>query len=137
MVPTPMPSIQSSMKQQFHSKVILLSIFLLPLAFPMGIMAAGLTRQTVSDKEEITPSSTISQEKTVPAREPLPAFQDREQQVGTPEKKEGADILTMKQRYRQDPTGVRARLGLCRKGKGGPGNGPPGGFRGGKRWDTE
>jgi hypothetical protein len=46
-------------------------------------------------------------------------------------------IHAMRQRYGHDPTGVRARLGMCRKGRGGHGKGRHRHFHGGNRWKTE
>jgi hypothetical protein len=57
-------------------------------------------------------------------------------QIATPSE-DTTDILTMKQRYGHDPTGVRARLGMCRKGRYGHGKGRHRHFRGGNRWKTE
>ena len=60
---------------------------------------------------------------------------NKEQETGKAAPEEKADIRAMKQRYGQDPTGVRARLGMCRGGKGGQGGGPHRRFRGGNRWN--
>lgn len=50
----------------------------------------------------------------------------------------GPDLQTLKQRYLHDPTGVRARLGMCRRGQ--DGHGPHRGgqqrrHRGAEPWD--
>jgi len=44
------------------------------------------------------------------------------------------DLDATKQRYDRDPTGARARLGLCGRGKGGPGCGRHRGHHGGNQW---
>lgn len=49
---------------------------------------------------------------------------------------EAVDCRAMKRRYNRDATGVRARLGMCRKGKNGQGGGQHRHFRGGDRWNT-
>lgn len=48
---------------------------------------------------------------------------------------EPADLEALRQRYNQDPTGVRARLGFCGRGRGGPGCGRHRRGGGGPRWN--
>lgn len=70
-----------------------------------------------------------------PAAHPPTADAQQTQQADTDNED---DLHTLRQRYRHDPTGVRARLGMCRRGQGG-GYGPHGGRHGGgqqrrQRW---
>jgi len=58
------------------------------------------------------------------------AADDRDPSAGQDADGTNADLQTLRQRYLQDPTGVRARLGMCRRGR--DGHGPHGGpHRGG------
>ena len=50
---------------------------------------------------------------------------------------ETVDMQTLREQYRQDPTGVRARLGMCRKGQGGHGGGCHRRHRGGEQWNNQ
>lgn len=72
-----------------------------------------------------------------PAAYPPTADAQQSQQADTEQDNED-NLQTLRQRYRHDPTGVRARLGMCRRGQGG-GYGPHGGRHGGgqqrrQRW---
>jgi hypothetical protein len=60
-----------------------------------------------------------------------------QQQAGNGQTEETVDIQTLKQRYNQDSTGVRARLGMCRQGQGGHGGGRHRRHRGGEQWNNQ
>jgi hypothetical protein len=56
-------------------------------------------------------------------------------QAANSQTEETNELQTLKQRYNKDSTGVRARLGMCRKEQGGHG-GHHRRYRGGERWNS-
>ena len=89
--------------------------------------AAALT----PPEQSSSPSQTVN--KAIPAAGTQPA-----KAAQSEEEAEQPDINTMKQRYDQDPTGARARLGMCRKGMRQDGQGGRHRrFRGGHRWNDQ
>jgi hypothetical protein len=65
-----------------------------------------------------------------------PALQKNEEKhSGNGPNENPNDIQVLKQRYNRDATGVRARLGMCRKEQGGPG-GHHRRHRGGEQWNN-
>ena len=113
----------------------LLVLLLLTLCLPLGLQAA-------EPGDRVTPEAAASsQAGTAPPAEalsPLPAVDEG----ATPpasgrQSEERATFQAMKQRYRQDPTGVRARLGMCRRGQEGHGGGPHRRHRGGEQWNRQ
>ncbi len=126
-----MPFLKSSMTLRFKTNIRLLSasvlILLLLLGLELGIRAAQSAPQS-------TPPCV-----TEAARTTRPTVEKTVSETTAAPSEETADILTMKQRYGHDPTGVRARLGMCRRGQGrhGHGGGRHRQFRGGNRWQGE
>jgi len=66
---------------------------------------------------------------------PRPAAEAPTQETAEAAPGNAADLDATKQRYDRDPTGVRARLGLCGRGKGGPGCGRHRRYHGGNQWN--
>ncbi len=62
---------------------------------------------------------------------------NEQQQTKTVPPEETVDMRTLREQYRQDPTGVRARLGMCRRGQGGHGGGHHRHYRGGEQGDMQ
>jgi hypothetical protein len=110
------------MKPLNRAKLVPLLLFL-ALMLPVYLLAiAGAADAPL--EEHATLSSSASTEEQQP--KPLP-----------PEVPD--DTPSVQQQYPQDPTGVRARLGMCRKGQGGHGGG---GHhhrfrRGDAQWDSQ
>ncbi len=68
----------------------------------------------------------------------MPAAEATTATVEQPATNENAmGIHALRQRYGHDPTGVRARLGMCRRGRDGHGKGRHRHLHGGNRWKTE
>jgi len=114
----------------FLALLALTLFFAFPL--PSDLIAAESTVQATSiaaDPNTAPPCRAV-QESTSPN-----AAGDKEQETGTTTPEEEANIRAMNQRYGQDATGVRARLGMCRQGQGGQGRGYRHRFRGGNQWN--
>ncbi|MDD2465077.1 MAG: hypothetical protein PHI97_13855 [Desulfobulbus sp.] len=59
--------------------------------------------------------------------------EDKVEQPANPTAQSAEELQALRQRYGQDPTGARARLGMCRRGYGGGHGNGRGGGRGGGR----
>lgn len=117
-------------------------IFALSCCLPMRLAAAegaeatppGLTDPPARVKDapepESRPPCAANPDPTLPSPE-AEATSTRAQGPG----EEPADLEALRQRYNQDPTGVRARLGFCGRGRGGPGCGRHRYGGGGPRWN--
>lgn len=105
----------------------LLVLLLLTLCLPLGLQAA-------EPGDRVTPEAAApSQTGTAPpALDEGPTPPASGDQTG-----EQAAFQAMKKRYRQDPTGVRARLGMCRRGQAGHDGGPHRRHRGGEQWNRQ
>lgn len=113
----------------------LLVLLLLTLCLPLGLQAA-------EPGDRATPEAAApSQAGAAPPAEavsPSPALDEgATPPANNDQTEERATFQAMKQRYRQDPTGVRARLGMCRKGQAGHGGGPHRRHRGGEQWNRQ
>ncbi|MBV5318669.1 MAG: hypothetical protein JZU50_12780 [Desulfobulbaceae bacterium] len=100
--------------------------------------AADLPITEASDSKPAAPAPAAAQPviqsaAVIPPTTPnLPAPPDPSQAAPG----ETNDLNALRQRYGHDPTGVRARLGLCGRGQGGPGCGQHRRYRGGNQWNT-
>jgi hypothetical protein len=91
------------------------SLFLaLLMLMPLTLLAA----EGIGDK----PATGLHE--TAPITEPAMPFVEHN----------GEDLQTLRQRYHRDATGVRARIGMCRRSHGKGGNGHGGGHG---RWREE
>jgi len=84
-------------------------------------------------------ATTHAAETSVQGQANAPAGSTAEQQPKPLPPETPDDTPSVQQQYPQDPTGVRARLGMCRKGQGGHGGG--GHHRrfrgGGMQWNSQ
>ncbi|MGD9949215.1 MAG: hypothetical protein AB7U29_12150 [Desulfobulbus sp.] len=85
------------MKPLTSPRTLLLIFFAALLLWPLVLRADESSNKPV----ETAPNSTV------------------EQSGPPPEAQNSEDLQALRQRYGQDPTGVRARLGMCRRGHGG------------------
>jgi hypothetical protein len=124
-----MPFLHSSMKLLRRNNTL---FFLLLLAFslPLLLYAAETDNRAPSEAPVAYPSVT-----SAPSVTPVPD-EGEQRQADNGQTEETVDIQTLKQRYNQDSTGVRARLGMCRQGQGGHGGGRHHRYRGGEQWTT-
>lgn len=126
------------MKPQPHPTNILALLALLLLACcPPHLQAAEAEPQQSATASAAPSEQAARPAPNCPAAHPPTADAQQTQQADTVQDNE-AELQTLRQRYRHDPTGVRARLGVCRRGQGG-GYGPHGGRHGGgqqrrQRW---
>ncbi len=116
-----MAFLPSSMQPSNRAKLLPL-LLCLALALPAWFQASARAADSSGQEQATAPAASAAGQPP----EPLPP--------------ETADDTTSVQRqYPEDPTGVRARLGLCRKGQDGPGGG--GHHRrfrgGGMRWNGQ
>ncbi len=126
------------MKPQPHPTNILALLALLLLACcPPHLQAAEAEPQQSATASPAPSEQATRPAPNCPAAHPPTADGQQTQQADSVQDNED-DLQTLRQRYRHDPTGVRARLGMCRRGQGG-GYGPHGGRHGGgqqrrQRW---
>lgn len=135
--------LKSSMKQRINNKAFVLLVLALTVTLLLGLETGETADQaeTNSAGGKVSPPTSVVEKNTPPYAAGVPATDQPVADDTTPgatgvQPDEAAEILAMKLRYCQDATGVRARLGLCGRGKGGPGCGQHGRFRGGNRWNT-
>lgn len=143
MAQIPKPFLKSSMKQQFNNKIFVLLVLALTITLLLGLETGKTAEQAGASSEggKATAPASIVEKNTPPYAAGVsstgqPVADDITKGATGVQPDEAAEILAMKQRYCQDATGARARLGLCGKGKGGPGCGQHRRFRGGNRWNT-
>lgn len=110
-------------------------LLLLTLFLPLGLQAAEPGDRAAPE------AAAPSQAGTAPPAEAVSPNQALDEGATPPasgdQTEEKATFQAMKQRYRQDPTGVRARLGMCRRGQDGHGGGPHRRHRGGEQWNRQ
>ena len=135
--------LKSSMKQRINNKAFVLLVLALtvPLLLGLGTGETADRAATSSAGGKVSAPTSVVEKNTPPYAASVsspdqPVADDVTQGATEVQPDEATEILAMKQRYCQDATGVRARLGLCGKGKGGPGCGQHRRFRGGNRWNT-
>ena len=117
---TPMLFLPSSMKPPHRNKPFLLFLFL-AIMLPLPLHAAE-GNAGASAENKVTATAPTGNE---------------QQQTKAVPPDETVDMQTLREQYRQDPTGVRARLGMCRKGQGGHGGGRHRRHRGGEQWNNQ
>lgn len=115
----------------------LLALLLLTCCPPWRLQAAEAEPQQSATASPAPSEQAPRPAPNCPAAYPPTADGQQTQQADSVQDNED-DLQTLRQRYRHDPTGVRARLGMCRRGQGG-GHGPHGGRHGGgqqrrQRW---
>jgi hypothetical protein len=120
--PTTWPNLPSAMKPS-PARTPFLFLLLLALCMPLDLQAVETGDTTPSEAPPAVQAAPPPAEGTV---QPASDGQPREQQ----------ELQALRQRYRQDPTGVRARLGMCRRGQGGHGGGHYRHRHGDERWPT-
>jgi len=101
------------MKRPFKNQALFF-LLLLAVLLPFGLRAAE-----TGERAAFTAQAAPAADAAVPS--PAPAEATPQPAAGQPDEEEAFQAL--KHRYRQDPTGVRARLGLCRRGQGERGGG--------------
>jgi hypothetical protein len=109
----------------------LLLLLLLAFSLPLLLRAAETDNRAPSEAPVAYPPANSATSVT-----PVPDGAEQ-QQADNGQTEETVDIQTLKQRYNQDSTGVRARLGMCCKGKGGHGGGRHRRHRGGEQWNNQ
>jgi hypothetical protein len=133
------PILHSSMKPRLTDPAPLFLVLVLSVALLLGpetdaIADQGSTTATpaATTQEKIPPCAA---EGSPPVR---PAADAEAVEPAAPggQADQAIDCRAMKRRYSRDATGVRARLGMCRKGGNGQSGGPHRHFRGGERWNT-
>lgn len=107
----------------------LLALLLLACCPPQPLQAAEAEPQQSATTSAAPAEQATRPGPNCPAAYPPTADAQQAQQADAGQDNE-AELQTLRQRYRHDPTGVRARLGMCRRGQGG-GYGPHGGRHGG------
>lgn len=124
---------------QLHrtSLCLLLLLLWLIVSGPLPLWADAPVGSAVPAPAIEQPAAPSSGATTIapPSTEPTRPADDNQRAVPS-------DIQVLKERYGQDPTGVRARLGMCRRGPGGQGmhrgqNGHHRHWRGGERWNGQ
>jgi|GEM_PF-3178657 len=127
------------MKPRLSHPTPLLLILVLALTLLLGPGPAATADQ---DGTTATPAATprerippCAADESPPAR-PAADAEAVESEASEGQPDEAVDFRAMKRRYGRDATGVRARLGMCRKGGNGQNGGPHRHFRGGERWNT-
>ena len=106
----------------------MLLFLLLGLVLPAALPAAGTDCPQAATGE--ISSSTVNRNHK-PA-----AVTDPDQAAIDGQAESGPTLRTLKERYRQDRTGVRARLGLCRHGMDGRPKGPHRHRHGDEKWQA-
>jgi hypothetical protein len=125
-----MPFLHSSMKLPRRNNTLFL-LLLLAFSLPLLLQAAETDNRAPSEAPVAHPPAT-----NAASVAPVPDGGEQ-QQAGNGQTEETVDIQTLKQRYNQDSTGVRARLGMCRQGQGGHGGGRHRRHRGGEQWNNQ
>jgi len=120
------------MKPRLRHTAPLLYILVLALALLLGTETAA-----TADQDSSTPTPAATTQGRIPpcAAEKSPLIRPAAEAEAVGQSDEAVDFRAMKRRYGRDATGVRARLGMCRKGNGQSG-GPHRHFRGGDRWNS-
>ncbi len=111
----------SSMKPPRRNNLFLLFLFL-AITLPLPLHAAEGNAGASAEKKVTATASTGN---------------EQQQTKAVPPPDETVDMQTLREQYRQDPTGVRARLGMCRQGKNGHGGGRHRRHRGGEQWNNQ
>jgi len=122
-----MPFLPSSMKLLRRNNTFFL---LLLLAFSLPLLLQAAEKAPSEAPVAYPPANSATSVTPVPDG-------GEQQQAGNGQTEETVDIQTLKQRYNRDSTGVRARLGMCCKGKGGHGGGRHRHHRGGEQWNNQ
>jgi hypothetical protein len=137
------PLLHLSMKPRLSQTPPLVLILALAVALLLGPGTAATADQAGQADSAITTPVATTQERIPPCvANGSPSVRPAtEGGAVEPEAVEGqtnqaVDFRAMKRRYGRDATGVRARLGMCRKGENGQSGGPHRRFRGGDRWNT-
>lgn len=111
-------------------------LLLLTLCLPLGLQAAEPGDRATP--EAAAPSQAGTAPLPAEAVPPPPALDEGTTPPASGgQTEERAAFQAMKQRYRQDPTGVRARLGMCRRGQAWQDGGPHRRHRGGEQWNRQ
>lgn len=109
----------------------------LPASLPerviYGVLALliGLTTLLYSDPRTVFAAAPVPPGIETPA---IQSTKTTEQPSSDGSPDAGEDVQSLKQRYPHDPTGVRARLCMCRRGEQGH-DGRRHRFHGGQRWN--
>ncbi|WP_319588405.1 hypothetical protein [uncultured Desulfobulbus sp.] len=106
-------------------------LLLLAFSLPLLLLAAKADNRAPSEAPVAYPPANSESSVT-----PVPDGGEQ-QQADNGQTEETVDIQTLKQRYNQDSTGVRARLGMCRQGQNGHGGGRHCRHRGGEQWNNQ
>lgn len=93
----------------------LLVLLLLTFFLPLGPRASE--RDTRAGAEAATTTAATPPPATGEALPAPPPAEAAPPPAGCGQADDREAFRTLKQRYRQDPTGVRARLGMCRRGQ--------------------